>query len=255
MRAADLFPPEESRRRLSSGARRFALGTRSLADLIAPAAFEVARDHVRLESQYARGLVVTGYPRTVAPGWLSPLIDFEAPIEISMHLYPLDSGEMIRTLGHKLVQLQSSRLFDARGGRLADPEREVAYEDAERLRDALERGEEKIFSVSLYLLLREHSLGALDDLTRRLEAVLDGMLAHTRIAILEQDSGFRSCLPQAQDSLLLYRNLDTSSLATTFPFASSTLSMERGVLYGIAHHNHSPILFDPWGCKTLSRLR
>src|SRR5207249_8404198 len=136
-------------------------------------------------------------------------------------------------LGHKLVPLQSSRLFDARGGRLADPEREVAYEDADRLREALERGEEKIFSVSLYLLLREHSLAGLDDLTRRVEAVLDSMLAHARVAVLEQDSAFRSCLPQGQDALFLCRNLDTSSLATTFPFASSTLSMERGVLYGI----------------------
>ncbi len=236
----------EHSRRLPSATRRFALGTRSLADLIAPAAFEVARDQVRLESQYARVLAVTGYPRTVTPGWLTPLIDFEAPIEISMHLYPLDSGEMVRTLGHKLVEYQSSRLFDARGGRLADPEREVAYEDAERLRDSLQRGEEKIFSASLYLLLRAHSLAALEDLTRRVEAVLDGMLAHARVAVLEQDSGFRSCLPQGQDGLMLYRNLDTSSLATTFPFASSTLSMERGVLYGIAHHNHSPVLFDPF---------
>jgi conjugal transfer ATP-binding protein TraC len=232
--------------RLSAGARRFALGTRSLRDLIAPAAFEVTRDHVRLESEYARALVVTGYPRTVGPGWHTPLIEFGAPIVIAQHLYPLDSGEMIRTLGNKQVQLQSSRLFDARGGRLPDPEREVAYEDTERLRDSLQRGEEKIFSVSLYLLLRAHSLAALDDLTRQLYAVLDGMLAHARVAIFEQDTGFRSCLPQGQDLLAVHRNLDTSSLATMLPFTSSTLSMPHGVLYGIAHHNHSPIFFDPF---------
>ena len=227
-------------------ARRFALGTCSLADLVAPAALEVARDHVRLEQQYARTLVVTGYPRTVGPGWLAPLIDFELPLEISLHVYPLESGEMVRTLTQKLVQLHSSRLFEARGGRLADPEREVAYEDTERLRDALQRGEERVFSVSLYLLLRTSSLPALDELTRRVEITLDGMLAHSRVAILEQDAGFRSCLPEGHDALLVYRNLDTRSLATTFPFASSTLAMERGVHYGIARHNHSPVIFDPF---------
>ena len=112
---------------LTPDERRFALGTRSLADLVAPAAVEVARDHVRLEYQYARTLAVTGYPRTVTSGWLSPLIDFEAPIEISLHLHPLDSGQMVRTLTHKMVQLHSSRLLESRCGRLADPEREVAY--------------------------------------------------------------------------------------------------------------------------------
>src|SRR5207244_4360133 len=90
------------------------------------------------------------------------------------------------------------------------------------------------------------SLSALDDLTRRVEVTLGSMLAHSRVALLEQDAGFRSCLPEGQDRLLVYRNLDTSSLATMFPFSSSTLTMEHGVLYGIARHNHSPVIFDPF---------
>src|SRR5215216_95664 len=231
---------------LSSDERRFALCTRSLADLLAPAAVEVARDHVRLEYQYARVLVVVGYPRSVAPGWLTPLIEFEHPIELSFHVHPLDTASVVKLLGHKLVQLQSSRLVDVRSGRLADPEREVAFEDAERLRDALQRGEERVFSVSLYLLLRASSPRALDDLTRRVESTLDGMLAHSRVAILEQERGFQACLPHGRDELLVYRNLDTSSLVTMFPFTSSTLSMERGVLYGVATRAQTPVIVDPF---------
>jgi len=225
---------------------RFARGIRSVADLIAPAALEVSRDHLRLDTQFSRTLVVTGYPRTVSPSWLAPLIDFEEPIELSLHLHPLQTAQMVSTLSHKLVQLHSSRLLAARGGRLPDPEREVAYEDAERLRDALQRGEEKIFSVALYILLRAGSLAALDALTRKVELTLGGMLAHAHTAVLEQDTAFQSCLPQGQDQLLLYRNLDTSSVATMFPFSSSSLTMERGVLYGIARHNHSPVIVDPF---------
>lgn len=231
---------------LTPDERRFALGTRSLADLIAPGAVEVGRDHLRLDHQYTRTLAVTGYPRTVSPGWLQPLIDFEEPLELSFHLYPLDSGQMVSALTHQMVRLHSSRLLAARGGRLADPEREVAYEDAERLRDALQRGEEKVFSVSCYVLLRAPSLAALDTLTRRVEAVLGGLLAQSRVAIFEQDGAFRSCLPEGRDHLVAYRNLDTSSLATMFPFSSSTLTMERGVLLGIARHNHSPVIVDPF---------
>src|SRR5947209_7836595 len=231
---------------LSAEERRFALGTRSLADLVAPAAVEVARDHVRLEYQYARGLVVVGYPRTVVPGWLVPLLEFEHPIEVSFHVHPLETASIVKLLSHKLVQLQSSRLVDLRSGRLADPEREVAFEDAERLRDALQRGEQRVFSVSLYVLLRASSQRVLDDLTRRVETTLDGMLAHSRVAILEQERAFRACLPTARDDLLVYRNLDTGSLATTFPFTSSSLSMERGVLYGVATRSQSPVIVDPF---------
>ncbi len=225
---------------------RFLRGTRNVADLITPAAIEVGRSHVRLDHQYARTLVVVGYPRTVSPGWLAPLIDFEAPLEMSLHVFPLESGAMIGALSHKMVQLHSSRLLAARGGRLADPEREVAYEDAERLRDALQRGEQRVFSVSLYILLRATSPATLDQLTRQVEVTLDGMLAHSRVAVLEQDTGFRACLPEGHDTLRAYRNLDTTSLATMFPFASSTLTMETGILYGIARHNHSPVIVDPF---------
>ena len=231
---------------LSSEERRFARGTRTLADLLAPASVEVARNHVRLEYQYARVLVVIGYPRTVAAGWLTPLLEFEHPIEISVHVHPLETASIVKLLGHKLVQLQSSRLVEVRGGRLADPEREVAFEDAERLRDALQRGEQRVFSVSLYVLLRAGSPPALDDLTRRVETTLDGMLAHSRVAILEQERAFRACLPTARDELLAYRNLDTTSLATTFPFRSGSLTMERGVLYGVATRSQTPVIIDPF---------
>jgi type IV secretory pathway VirB4 component len=201
---------------------------------------------VRLEYQYARVLAVVGYPRTVVPGWLTPLLEFEHPLEVSLHVHPLETASIVKLLGHKLVQLQSSRLVDLRGGRLADPEREVAFEDAERLRDALQRGEQRVFSVSLYVLIRAGSQRALDDLTRRVETTLDGMLAQSRVAILEQERAFRACLPSGCDELLAYRNLDTGSLATTFPFTTSTLSMERGVLYGVATRSKSPVIVDPF---------
>ena len=45
---------------LSPDGRLFALGTRTLADLIAPAGAEIRRDHLQLDAQYLRVIVVTG---------------------------------------------------------------------------------------------------------------------------------------------------------------------------------------------------
>src|SRR5437868_14769279 len=112
---------------------------------------------------------------------------------------------MVRWLGVQIARLQSSRLAALRGERIADPEREVALEDAERLRERLQRGEERVFSVSLYLLLRAQSRRELDELTRRVEHQLDALLAHSRRALWEQDRGFVSCLPQADDALVVLR--------------------------------------------------
>ncbi len=233
-------------RALSRDERLLALGSRTLADLVAPGSCEVRADHLQLDGQYARVLAVTLYPRTVTPGWLAPLVEGDLPLELSVHVRPLQSADMVRALGQQIARLQSARLAQARSERIADPEREIALEDAERLRDRLQRGDERIFSVSLYILVRGSTRRELDELTRRVETQLDGMLAHSRRARWEQERGFRSCLPEGRDQLLVSRNLDTSALAATLPFVGSSLSMERGVLYGVAPRTQAPIIVDPF---------
>jgi hypothetical protein len=139
---------------LTADERLFALGTRTLADLVAPAGTEVRRDHLQLDGHYVRVLVVTGYPRTVAAGWLTPLVEeLDLPLEVSLHIRPLSSGDMVRALGLQITKLESSRRVDMLAQRITDPERDIGLEDAERLRNALQRGDERVFSVSLYVLL------------------------------------------------------------------------------------------------------
>ncbi len=230
----------------SSSEDRFHLGQRSLLDLVAPAAIESTRSHLVVDRDCIRILALTEYPRYVHPNWLSNLIDFDHAMDVSLHVEPLDSTAAIRSLTHKLVELQSSRMLDARSGKIASIEREVAFEDVERLRDAIQRGEERVFSASLYLCLRAPTAMALDELTRRVEAVLSSMLASSRAALYEMLPGFLSCLPAGQDHLGRCRNLDTTSVATMIPFSSSALSMERGILYGVSVHNNSLVIFDPF---------
>ncbi len=230
----------------SSDDLRFEQGTRSAIDHLAPAAIESGRAHLVIDGRYVRILSLSDYPRYVHPNWLARLIDFDEPLELSLHLDPLDAATTVRRLTHKLVELQSSRLLDARSGKIASAEREVAYQDVERLRDALQRGEERVFSASLYLCLRSGSPAALDDLGHRVETALGGMLASSRAALFEMLPGLLSCLPAGRDYLGRYRNLDTTSVATMIPFTSSHLTMQTGILYGISVHNNALVIFDPF---------
>jgi hypothetical protein len=141
-RASATSPGRESPS-LTADERLFALGARTLADLVAPAGAEVRRDHLQLDAHYVRVLVVTGYPRTVAAGWLSPLVEeLDLPLEVSLHIRPLASGEMVRALGLQIAKLESSRRVDILAQHITDPEGDIGLEDAERLRNALQRGDE-----------------------------------------------------------------------------------------------------------------
>ncbi|MBI1863661.1 hypothetical protein HYS03_00395 [Candidatus Woesebacteria bacterium] len=58
------------------------------------------------------------------------------------------------------------------------------------------------------------------------------------------ENGFASTAPFGIDRLAITRNMDTTSLATTFPFTSAELSSDEGILYGINPQNDSFIIFD-----------
>ena len=227
----------------------FAAGERSTVDLLAPQAIEERRDQLLVDERRSRVLALSDYPRHVSPNWLGRLIDSDEPLDLSLHLEPLDSREAVRGLTHRLVELQSSRLLDARGGRIASVEREVAYEDVERLRDALERGDERVFSTSLYMRVAGRTAADLERATERTRGTLGGMMAEARPALYEMMPGLRSCLPAGQDHLGRRRNLDTRSVATMIPFSSSQLAVERGLLYGESVHNSSLVIFDPFGVE------
>jgi len=226
--------------------RHFAAGLRTVADFIAPAAIEVDRDWIRLDSTYATALAITGYPAAVAPGWLRRLTGFDEPLDIALHIRPLDTGRMVRALNRKLVQLQSSALADERAGRLGDKAREIAVEQIDDLQDALQRGEERLFSVAFYIILRAATPDALAAKAARVHHAIAGMLAQERPARFEMDVALRAGAPMGEDRLRRVRNLETSSVATTFPFDSGQISMDRGVLYGLTPHEHSLLILDPF---------
>jgi hypothetical protein len=66
--------------------------------------------------------------------------------------------------------------------------------------------------------------------------------------------GFKSTLPTFEDSLQVSRNMDTTSLATTFPFTSSELTANEGVMYGLNEHNGSLVVFDRFNLENANMV-
>src|SRR5690606_4508515 len=112
------------------------------------------------------------------------------------------------------------------------------------LQDELVEGSEKFFQFSLYITIPAHSLEELNSTTKQLENILGGMMILTKPATLQMPEGFKSSLPTGENALGVMRNMDTTSLATTFPFTSSELTSNEGVMYGLNEHNGSLVVFD-----------
>ena len=223
---------------------KFSEGILDVKDIIAPPAIEIDFNHLQIGSKFFRTFFATGFPRWVGANWLSPLINFERPVTISTFYYPADSVLILQRLKRKIAEMQATINLDVEAGKLPDPTVKVALGDAEDLQEQIASGNQKFFHFALYLTIRANTLKELDEISRNIESTLSALGVIIKVASLQQEEGFVTCMPLATDKIYLTRNMDTTSLASTFPFVTSELTMEDGILYGINKHNKSLVIFD-----------
>ena len=224
--------------------RAFEQGTNTLRDLISPSSIEIHSDYFRLGSKYGRTIYVYGYPRTLFTGWLSSIINIDEVIDISMYIYPVESGVVMKNLRTKVTQLEASMNLNMEKGRVRDPELEAAINDAEELRDQLQVGAERFFRFGLYVTLWTDSLEEMKVVQQKVETIFGQQMVFSKVANSQQEQGFNSIMPQCLDQLQIRRNMNTGAISTSFPFTSADLTQDRGILYGVNMHNNGLVIFD-----------
>ena len=229
-------------------------GLATIKDLIAPSSMEFLFDRFKLNSWVGKSFFVFSYPRYIEANWLSPVINFDVAMDISMFVYPTSSAAIMKFLKKKVAQIQSSMRIDQEKGMVADPALETALQDAEELRRSIQRGEEKFFQYALYVTIYSDNEEKLKKIQTRLESVLGGRLVLTKPANLQMEHGFNSTLPLAMDELEIARNMNTGPLSTSFPFTSSELTSNEGILYGINRHNDSLVIFDRFALENANSV-
>ncbi|MEK9195931.1 MAG: DUF87 domain-containing protein, partial [Patescibacteria group bacterium] len=110
--------------------------------------------------------------------------------------------------------------------------------------DKLQVGEERFFRFGFYFTVYGSSMDELEFVTHKIESVLGQQLVFSKPATSQQEQGFNSTIPQFFDQLQIRRNMNTGAISTSFPFTSSELSQDSGILYCINMHNSGLVIFD-----------
>ncbi|MEI6378503.1 MAG: DUF87 domain-containing protein [Candidatus Falkowbacteria bacterium] len=229
-------------------------GIVSIKDLISPSSFEVTPHYIKLGSKYVRTIFVINYPRYISVGWFAPIINLNSSFDISMFFYPVDTPIILKQLKNKVGVLEAQIESDAEKGAARDPLRETALRDVEYLRDALTQGTEKFFQFSLYITVYANTLAELDKLSDTVEDVFGSRLVYSKRVYYQSEQGFNSTLPLNRDELMVAFNMNSSPIASSFPFVSSELTSDSGILYGVNRHNNSLIIFDRFSLQNANSV-
>lgn len=229
-------------------------GVLELQDIIAPPALKVTPKEIHLGDKVARTLFVLSYPRYLNDGWFSPIINLDRVFDVSISVHPIDTSKVLRQFKKKVAEVQSQIRAREEKGLVRDPMLDTAYQDLEALRDNLQQAQERIFDVGLYITIYAEDTDELNKLESEIKSILESQLVYVKPAIFQQEQGFNSVIPIAQDLLGVYSKLNTSPLSSLFPFISFDLTSDSGILYGINRHNSSLILFDRFSLENYNSV-
>ncbi len=241
-------------KRLLEAEKIYRRGKVSIKDLIAPAAFKVESSFVRIGDKFVSTLYVITYPRYISVGWFAPVINYSIPLDVAMYYYPLPSEKILKKLRNKVGSLEAQLNADAEKGAPRDVRSQTALADIENLRDSLTQGTERFFQFALYISVYADSPEELEKRIGVIENIFGSKLIFTKRSLFTAKSGFNSTLPLGNDELYVASNMNSSPVSASFPFISSELTSDDGILYGINRHNNSLILFDRFSLQNANAV-
>ncbi len=219
-------------------------GVLELKDVIAPSALKISPKEMNLGEKIGRTLFVISYPRFLDENWFAPIINLDKVFNVSIFIHPVDTAKILRHFQKKVAEVQSQIQIRERKGLVRDPQLDTAYQDLEALRDQLMQAQEHLFDVGVYINIFADNENELDKLESEIKSILESKLVYVKPALFQQEQGFKSVIPIADDSLAVHSKLNSSPLSSLFPFVSFDLTSDKGILYGINRHNSSLVLFD-----------
>ncbi len=219
-----------------------------------PAGAEVNPNYIKIGDKFVKSLFVFAYPSTVSSGWLDPLINQPNLFDISIFMEPVETATALKSLRRKSAQLESQIAENEQKGLVRDPLLETALQNVEDLRDVLQRAEEKMFSVGVYITLYADTLDEMAGLEGKVTKLMEGKMVYVKPAFFEQLEGFLSAMPFGNDHLNIRTPLNSGPVSSFFPFVSEDLTSDQGIMYGVNRHNQNLVIFDRFSLENANQV-
>jgi conjugal transfer ATP-binding protein TraC len=179
------------------------------------------------------------------PGWLHRLMPRGLKLSLSWHATPLPVAWIVDYLQRQLVGMRATRMQELSAG-TTNPALAGALPNTEDLQRRLAASQEKAFHVSVYMTLTSPTLETLEAGAQRIEASARAILCHLQPCKFRMFDAYLATRPAAIDRLQRNRVLDTSTLATFFPWLNAELQEPGGLVLGRSRATGTAVMVDPF---------
>jgi hypothetical protein len=189
--------------------------------------------HLEMYQKYIQTYMISEFPQIIFPNWLYDLTNYNEPIVISQFIKPIEAKKALSGLRNRITNLSAQYYSKVEKGKINTTEIEQAIQDARGVEDAIVRGIEKLYSMSMYIKLENSDLKELSKNDKSLKEMAFAKQLKLHPLIYKQKEGIESILPSGINRVAEEFSLTSSNVSSSLPFTSATLNDPDGIFYGI----------------------
>jgi type IV secretory pathway VirB4 component len=203
--------------------------------------------YLEIDNLYYGGLIIVNYYREQTDILLKSLIETNINMNISIFYEKQDSYKTIKDLTYHIGNV-GVELKESNPNRQDIDIAAFAYNDAKYIRKEIQVNNEDIYFLYIYINIYTENIKELEYYLNKIEGITQSKGMQTRRANFRQEETFISCLPLAENPVLIKdvakRNILTSGIIATYPFISSTIFDDEGIFIGTNIYNNSLVFID-----------
>lgn len=217
-----------------------------LSTILCPSRVETTPEYIKINEIFYRPIIGVGFPKYVESGWLERLIGTRDNYDISIHIEPTSIEAAKVTLHRQIVKEEADLTISMARG-IPNPSLENLLADTKEFFDWLDRGEEQLFNVSVYVVAKARTKEELEYLTAKCKSDLNAVSIIPKIPYYQMAKALKSAMPLGMDLIKKTREFPTSSLAASFPFITTTAESDQTETATLIAHDRNtlnPIIVD-----------
>ena len=225
------------------------LRKKTIKELIAPSGIDASNiDHLEIISnitRYARSFFVSSLPRMCTFPELFRDMYMFGDINTSIYINPIKEEVSQTKLNRIINELEVERITAVDRGNI-NRESTISQKrlEAERLRDGIAAGYDKLYEASIISTIFAYSLEELNRFSKLLTSEMSKSMVGVKTAWGMQEDAFKSNMPFMDNKIKKTHTFNRASMGTVFPFTTSEVGHPTGVPLGFNKQTGTPILFD-----------
>lgn len=220
-------------------------------DIIAPTSFNPTKNQIDMGSMIAKAYYISNYPTWLRATILTDLYSIPANMLVTANFNLIPQEEAIKLIRRQRTNISSSLVEiqkkSARSGidpSLISPELQDAKSEAKELMNDMSKDNARMFIANVVVVLFAASQEELKAHEKQLYSMANKSLATIKSLVGQQEYGFNSALPLANNQISVQRLMTTNTVASMIPFDVREVRQKTGLYYGLNASSRNMILYD-----------